>query len=111
MQSIGQVKIKEKNNQSINHQSINQSIVISIIERAGAGAERARWTRGSGGMERMGRTGAGTTSEASGEAGGIGRVEEKRKPEERKLAVERKAKGEERAREVEGEGQRTTGGI
>ena len=43
----------------------------------------------------------------------MGRVEEKRKPEERELliVVERKAKGEERAREVGGEDQRTTGGT
>ena len=43
------------------------------------------------GMERTGKTGTGTRSEASGEGGGIGKVEEKRKPEERKLVVEREA--------------------
>ena len=38
-------------------------------------------------------------------------VEEKRKPEECKLVVEREAKGGERAREVEGEEQTTTRDI
>ena len=42
---------------------------------------------------------------------GIGTVEEKRKAEGRELVVEKEEKGEERVREVEGEGQqRTTGG-
>ena len=57
-------------------------------------------------MERTGGAGRERRSEARGERGDIGRVEGKRKQEGRELVVEREAKGEERAREVEGEEQR-----